>query len=1525
MSVKVAVRTRPLSEKELKANAEVIVRMNGNEVSVIESAAGYGGKFLYDSALWSTGQAVEGSVNAEATQEYVYNAIGAELLEHIMTGYNGCIFAYGQTGSGKTYCMMGSRESPGLIPRIAQSLFEESAARCSENTEVCLEVSYYEIYNEKVRCLLRPTHGGYDDSHLRVREHPKYGPFIEGLAKFVVSSQAEFLKLMCDGNKVRTTASTAMNATSSRSHAVFAITLTQKQKKNPLITVKTSRLNLVDLAGSERASKTLTTGKRQTEGSNINLSLTCLGNVISALAEVEETGRSRHVPYRDSTLTWILKDNLGGNSKTVMLATVSPSSMQYEETMSTLRYAERAKKIVNRAVVNETNNNELIAALQKEISSLKSQLASASMSERERLLEELEASEAVKKELTSSLEEKLAETKRLMREREEYMRELEAKLSAQMEEIEKLRIANEKKEKCIDELLRRIRVLDSSGSVPDMEKVEEIREQVAALEQEQETETHMRVFQQQLGGSIDVDGSDDDGPSFSLATRESNATSTLLPPTVAVQPLMTTQVAATEKRDIKEAELPIAVRTAILRSRSSSTMHFKTDQDLLGEEVEAVDDSLVLESHHEGVDGDLVADEDLVLDEELELSAQADSDLDALLASDSDLLVLPDSAELERKAEKDEARALWLDDAIALDDGGKLARHSFAEPTSLEETEAAADADADVQAEPSFNAAAVAPARGEVASRGDEPPPSKRRSPSSSCASLPSSLVKEMKVAEHNEAAATAVRSPLSLQRSEAVAGVTAASDPSVGSLTPQHPVLPGATISEVQVALEDFFTKSRERPEIYAPNDHTVQLVIPSHALPKNRFLRESFRVRKMRELNGGCHQKDHVWEIDMLHNRFRHLDAAGVKSFDIPATSLFRVEKDAAHSRRLKLYFFDAPHPYELEFNSTARRQQFFELSTLLRHNSILWCPSLCLEGENDVAITVRGTTIDRPGSSGIPVSGEVKLTVARMPYEVIDLWFGCFSLDSKPLPRSMAVFSGFFPKERREIYVIGVIDVPASLLGTDDLAHYFLAYLGPATYFVLANTALSSKKQNANNVVVVLCKRSFVVRVANIELVDNVTVHRDDVQPGDFSATGCAFRINESSIFLILVNTKLGGYAPSTRAACIRTLLASFPFVDPAVDILSRADYCVVSGAFNFGGDFTVEDALIREILSDNLMSNMREMEPSSTLRCSSAPLRIFYSVRPSVSRMDVSAYSTSRALGYANTFIKADVFCQRPFLSLFGERVPHVQILLDQVTISGTRLPFIGGAELQISMDTVEASPVYYQLVKRDSEYAIPSTTEPCLQPCVSSPEYLRLQTLTFSVLGSLGSANAHKRIVVASGVFPLKSVALAEPAQVHIPLYFRGCTVAKLSAVLLELYYERNHAEVSALGFHGLRSVTLVSCYENEIRRPDGRWVPASVAEDGVCHFSSDDRTQALERDEFVLPDSHTWRWITEWQHDRREDDPQGWVYADGIEAELQLTSTSTTKMRRRRWTRMMQASSPIVHHAYLAEKLSGAA
>uniref|UniRef100_A0A452SQL1 Kinesin-like protein unc-104 n=1 Tax=Ursus americanus TaxID=9643 RepID=A0A452SQL1_URSAM len=261
-----------------------------------------------------------------AGQDDVFKCLGENILQNAFDGYNACIFAYGQTGSGKSYTMMGTADQPGLIPRLCSGLFERTQKEENEEQSFKVEVSYMEIYNEKVRDLLDPKGSRQT---LKVREHNVLGPYVDGLSKLAVTSYKDIESLMSEGNKSRTVAATNMNEESSRSHAVFKITLTHTlyDVKSGTSGEKVGKLSLVDLAGSERATKTGAAGDRLKEGSNINKSLTTLGLVISALAD-QSAGKNKNkfVPYRDSVLTWLLKDSLGGNSKTAMVATVSPAA-----------------------------------------------------------------------------------------------------------------------------------------------------------------------------------------------------------------------------------------------------------------------------------------------------------------------------------------------------------------------------------------------------------------------------------------------------------------------------------------------------------------------------------------------------------------------------------------------------------------------------------------------------------------------------------------------------------------------------------------------------------------------------------------------------------------------------------------------------------------------------------------------------------------------------------------------------------------------------------------------------------------------------------------------------------------------------------------------------------------------------------------------------------------------------------------------------------------------------------------------
>ncbi|KAM4651085.1 kinesin-like protein KIF1B isoform 3-T3 [Discoglossus pictus] len=300
------------------------------------------------------------------------------MLEHAFEGYNVCIFAYGQTGAGKSYTMMGKQEETqaGIIPQLCEDLFEKINDNNNDDVSFSVEVSYMEIYCERVRDLLNPKNKG----NLRVREHPLLGPYVEDLSKLAVTSYTDIADLMDAGNKARTVAATNMNETSSRSHAVFTIVFTQKKLdiETNLSTEKVSKISLVDLAGSERADSTGAKGTRLKEGANINKSLTTLGKVISALAEVDNcTSKSKKkkktdfIPYRDSVLTWLLRENLGGNSRTAMVAALSPADINYDETLSTLRYADRAKQIKCNAIINEDPNAKLVRELKDEVTRLK--------------------------------------------------------------------------------------------------------------------------------------------------------------------------------------------------------------------------------------------------------------------------------------------------------------------------------------------------------------------------------------------------------------------------------------------------------------------------------------------------------------------------------------------------------------------------------------------------------------------------------------------------------------------------------------------------------------------------------------------------------------------------------------------------------------------------------------------------------------------------------------------------------------------------------------------------------------------------------------------------------------------------------------------------------------------------------------------------------------------------------------------------------------------------------------------------
>ncbi|KAI0786506.1 kinesin-domain-containing protein [Abortiporus biennis] len=464
-NIKVVVRCRPLNSREIARGAKCLVRMQGNQTILDPPEAGSAGaqaasgraterkamNFTFDKSYWSAGPRDEPGY---CSQQTLYDDLGKELLDHGFAGFNACILA---CENKHIYSMMGYGADKGIIPLTCSELFvrvEEKKA-ADPNINFTVEVSYIEIYNEKVRDLLNPKNSG----NLRVREHPSLGPYVEDLSKLVVSSYEEMMQLMDEGNKARTVAATNMNETSSRSHAVFTLLLTMKRHDvdTNLDTEKVSRINLVDLAGSERANSTGATGQRLKEGANINKSLTTLGKVIASLAAASQSegkkGKKKgedFVPYRDSVLTWLLKDSLGGNSKTAMIAAISPADVQYEETLSTLRYADQAKKIKNKAVINEDPNAKLVRELKEELEMLRARV-SGSTSEavydpkipasqqkvtyqakdgtiktvtKAELQEQLETSEKLMQSLNETWEEKMSRTQEVQKEREKALEEL---------------------------------------------------------------------------------------------------------------------------------------------------------------------------------------------------------------------------------------------------------------------------------------------------------------------------------------------------------------------------------------------------------------------------------------------------------------------------------------------------------------------------------------------------------------------------------------------------------------------------------------------------------------------------------------------------------------------------------------------------------------------------------------------------------------------------------------------------------------------------------------------------------------------------------------------------------------------------------------------------------------------------------------------------------------------------------------------------------------------------------------------
>ena len=304
-----------------------------------------------------------------STQEEVYIHSGKPAVLSVLEGYNATLLAYGQTGTGKTYTMEGlkfdlSDDQRGMIPRSVEEIFSHIESSNSSNMKFMVRVSYVQIYNEVISDLLKS-----DRTSLHIREEKKKGVFVEGLSEWAVRNPDEIFSLMEKGHYLRATASTKMNDLSSRSHAVFIVIVEQMKITSEGNEIRVGKLNIVDLAGSERVRVTGATGKRLEESKKINQSLSALGNVISALTESKPRS---HIPYRDSKLTRLLEDSLGGNCKTTMVATISPAFDAFSESHSTLKFANRAKNIKNIARINEdVDHKALLRKYENELKRLR--------------------------------------------------------------------------------------------------------------------------------------------------------------------------------------------------------------------------------------------------------------------------------------------------------------------------------------------------------------------------------------------------------------------------------------------------------------------------------------------------------------------------------------------------------------------------------------------------------------------------------------------------------------------------------------------------------------------------------------------------------------------------------------------------------------------------------------------------------------------------------------------------------------------------------------------------------------------------------------------------------------------------------------------------------------------------------------------------------------------------------------------------------------------------------------------------
>lgn len=436
--------------------------------------------------------------DCNSKQMDLYDETFRPLVDSVLLGFNGTIFAYGQTGTGKTYTMEGIFSDPekrGVIPNSFEHIFSHIAR--SHNQQYLVRASYLEIYQEEIKDLIAKDQA----RRLELKERPDTGVYVKDLSSFVCKSIEEIEHVMTVGNQNRSVGATNMNVRSSRSHAIFIVTV-EHSDLGPDGHIRVGKLNLVDLAGSERQVKTGTAGDRQREAIKINLSLSALGNVISALVD----GKSSHVPYRDSKLTRLLQDSLGGNAKTIMIANIGPASYNYEETLTTLRYANRAKNIKNKPRVNEDPKDALLREFQQEISRLKAQLASRdTKKKKKRASKEMSPPGTEDASDGDSVQHTLEEERAAIMNDHSLIAEEKAKLLSEVQKRQELLL---REQEAADKLSLKVRAMESkllSGNIVDhtneQQRALEQRRQEIAEQKRREREMLQRLETQEEGTS----------------------------------------------------------------------------------------------------------------------------------------------------------------------------------------------------------------------------------------------------------------------------------------------------------------------------------------------------------------------------------------------------------------------------------------------------------------------------------------------------------------------------------------------------------------------------------------------------------------------------------------------------------------------------------------------------------------------------------------------------------------------------------------------------------------------------------------------------------------------------------------------------------------------------------------------------------------------------------------------------------------------------------------------------------------